>query len=144
MTFAPGDSVLLATRNLPIKLPGSRKLKPLWVGPYPVVRRVGENAYELKLPDALASLHPVFNVSVLKGYAGSVIPPPDPVELDTGPEFEVDAILRHRRVGRRRSRLEYLVSFLGYDSSHNEWLPAVNLANASRLLNAYNRTHGLA
>ena len=74
-----------------------------------MVRKVGENAYELKLPDALVSLHPVFNVSILKGYVGSVIPPPDPVELDTGPEFEVDTILRHRRVGRRRSRLEYLV-----------------------------------
>ena len=144
MTFAPGDSVLLATRNLPIKLPGSRKLKPLWVGPYPVVRRVGENAYELKLPDALASLHPVFNVSVLKGYVGSVIPPPDPVELETGPEFEVDAILRHRQVGKRCSCLDYLVLFIGYDSSHNEWLLAANLADTSCLLNAYNGTNGLA
>ena len=109
-----------------------------------MVRKVGENAYELKLPDDLASIHSTFNVSLLKEYVGSVIPPPDPVELDTGPEFEVDAILRHRRVGRWRSRLEYLVSFVGYDSSHNEWLPAANLANASQLLNAYNRTHGLA
>ena len=72
--------------------------------------------------------------------------PPDPIELDTGPEFEVEAILHHRRVGRRRSKLEFLVSFLGYDSSHsshNEWLPALHLANAPHILMAYKALHGL-
>ena len=34
ISFEPGDFVLLLTKHLPLKLPGFRKLKPLWVGPY--------------------------------------------------------------------------------------------------------------
>ena len=130
-------------KNLPIKVPGLCKLKPLWVGPFRVVRAIGTNAYELDLPATLERLHPVFNVSVLKHYEGQVLSPLDPIELDTGPEFEVEAILHHRRVGRHQSKLEFLVSFLGYDSSHNEWLPASHLTNAPHILTAYKTLHGL-
>ena len=79
-------------------MPGSHKLKLLWVGPFQVVRAIGTNAYELDLPATLEQLHPVFNVSVLKRYEGQVLSPPGPIELDTGPEFEVEAILHHRQV----------------------------------------------
>ena len=58
-------------------------------------------------------------------------------------QYEVQAILRHRSVGCGRRRREYLVSFVGYDAAHNEWLPAANLANASELLQAYQAAHGL-
>ena len=51
------------------------------------------------LPATLEWLHPVFNISVLKRYKGQVLSPPDPIELDTGPEFEVEAILCHWWVG---------------------------------------------
>ena len=90
------------------------------------------------------SLHPVFNIALVKRYVGMVIPGPDPVELDAGPEYEVQAILCHRSVGRGRHWREYLVSFVGYDAAHNEWLPAANLANASDLLRAYQVAHGLS
>ena len=93
---------------------------------------------------ALASLHPVFNIALVKCYVETVIPAPDPVELDAGPEYEVQAILHHRSVGRGRRRREYLVSFVGYDVAHNEWLPAAHLANASDLLWACQAAHGLS
>ena len=35
--FDVGDFVLLSTKNLPLRMPGSRKLKPLWIGPYKVL-----------------------------------------------------------------------------------------------------------
>ena len=89
IAFAPGDFVLLHTKNLPIKMLGLCKLKLLWVGPFRVVHAIGTNAYELDLPATLEQLHPVFNVLVLKCYEGQVLSPPDPIELDTGPEFEV-------------------------------------------------------
>ena len=44
----------------------------------------------------------MFNVSVLKRYYGHVIPPPDPVDIDGLDEFEVEAIVAHRHVGRRK------------------------------------------
>ena len=58
ITFVPGDFVFVHTKNLPIKVPGSRKLKPLWVGPFRVIRAIGTNAYELDLPATLEQITP--------------------------------------------------------------------------------------
>ncbi|XP_069143488.1 uncharacterized protein [Solanum lycopersicum] len=41
-----------------------------YVGPYEILQRVGEVAYELALPAELASVHPVFHVSMLKKCLG--------------------------------------------------------------------------
>ena len=65
------------------------------------------------------------------------------MELEDAVEYEVEAILRHRKTGRRRRKLEYLVKFVGYDASYNEWLPAVNLTNASDLVRQYHESNPL-
>ena len=36
------------------------KLSPRYIGPYRIVKRVGNVAYELELPQDLAVVHPVF------------------------------------------------------------------------------------
>ena len=53
------------------------KLSPRYVGPKKILQRVGEVAYELAFPAELASVHPVFHVSMLKkclGDATSILP----------------------------------------------------------------------
>ena len=57
---------------------------------------MGTNAVKLALPPALVSLQPVFYIALIKFYVGLVIPAPYLVEMDTGPEYEVQAILHHR------------------------------------------------
>lgn len=42
------------------------KLAPRFIGPYEVVQRIGNLAYKLALPPALASIHNVFHVSMLR------------------------------------------------------------------------------
>ena len=42
------------------------KLSPLYMGPYEILQRVGKVGYELRLPSELASVHPIFHVSMLK------------------------------------------------------------------------------
>ena len=56
----------------------------------------------------------MINVSQLKRYHGTIVPPPDPVLIEGLEEYEVAQILEHRHIGRRK-RLEFLVSFVGYD-----------------------------
>ena len=41
-------------------------LSPPYVGPYEILQRVGKVSYELRLPNELALIHPVFHVSILK------------------------------------------------------------------------------
>ena len=53
------------------------KLSPRYVGPYKILQRIGNVAYELKLHQDLASVHLVFHVSMLKKYLGdaaSILP----------------------------------------------------------------------
>lgn len=40
------------------------KLSPRYVGPYQILRHVSKVAYELDLPNDLASVHTVFHVSM--------------------------------------------------------------------------------
>jgi hypothetical protein len=48
-------------------MPGKRKILPRFVGPFPVSRPIGVNAFELVLPDDWR-IHNVFNVSLLRAY----------------------------------------------------------------------------
>jgi hypothetical protein len=42
------------------------KISPRFIGPFKILKRVGEMAYQLELPDHLSDVHDVFHVSQLK------------------------------------------------------------------------------
>jgi hypothetical protein len=44
------------------------KLAPRYVGPFKILERRGEVAYQLELPESLTGVHDVFHVSQLKKY----------------------------------------------------------------------------
>ena len=98
--------MLLSTKNL--RLPGTCKLHPRWVGPFKVMQRIGATAYKLDLQGRFHQLHPIFHTSYLKPYqaVGTSRAPPEPVELEGQLEYEVETIKAHRRRGRR---LQFLV-----------------------------------
>ena len=67
----------------------------------------------------------VFHSSLLEPYQGNtipnrIIPPPPPIELEVGPEYEVATILNSKIV---RNKLYYLVDWLGYSPSERTWEP---------------------
>ena len=47
-----------------IRFRTSGKLKPRFIGPFPILDRVGNCAYRLALPPSLARVHNVFHVSM--------------------------------------------------------------------------------
>ncbi len=61
--FQVGERVYLETENL-VTDEGSRKLSDKRTGPFEIVRRISESAYELKLPPHM-NCHPVFNIDLL-------------------------------------------------------------------------------
>ena len=107
-----------------INAKGSENLKSRFYGPYKVIRKVREVAYELELPMG-SKIHNVFHVSCLKNVIGQnilvsyTLPP-----LDDKGQFVLirDKILRTR--GRRlsnRAIKEYLVQWKDIPSEEATW-----------------------
>jgi hypothetical protein len=99
--YAPGDKVYLDGSDIWTSRP-SKKLAHRFLGPYVVERRVGANAYRLRLPKSMSHLHPIFPVVKLLTAPLDPIPrrqshtPPDPVLVDGEEEYEVEAVINSR------------------------------------------------
>ena len=70
------------------------KLSPSYIGPFEVLKRVGEVAFELALPPGLSGVHSVFHVSMLKKYhgEGNYIICWDSVLLDENLSYEEEPV----------------------------------------------------
>ena len=99
VSFAVGQKVLLSTKNINLKHPGSNKLLPRWIGPYTILEQVGAISFKLDLPDTLQRLHPVFHASLLTKYhdKGGYRPLPPILMEDGSLEYEVERILDSAR-----------------------------------------------
>lgn len=83
--YQPGDKVYLDASDIRVDRP-SRKLSHRNLGPFSVEKKVGNNAYRLRLPRSMSRLHPVFNVVKLTPapedpIAGRHAPPPPLPEI---------------------------------------------------------------
>ena len=89
---------------------------------------------KLKLP-ASYKIHDVINVSRLRLYkeptAGQHATPPEPVEVEGQPEYEVEEVLDSRL---KKGKLEYLVKWSGYTNKYNTWEPVSNLENSRKAI----------
>lgn len=124
--FKVGDRVLLSSRNIAMKTPGTNKLLPKYVGPFPVAEVLSPVTYRLDLPASM-KCHNVFHAGLLLEYKsdGREQEPPPPLEFDDGESgqwFEIDRVLKHRQVKvNRRTAVQFLVKWKGYGDEWNEW-----------------------
>ena len=127
--FQKGDLVWLEGRNLKTDQPTS-KLAAKRYGPFPVAQVLSPVTYQLTLPQQW-KIHPVFHVDLLTPYKETAFhgvnymrPPPDLINDEE--EYEVEQILDSRVRGHNR-RIQYLVKWMGYPDSDNQWLDADQL-----------------
>ena len=60
-----------------------------YIGHFEVLKKVGKVAYKLALPPAMARIHNVFYLSMLRKYIA------DPAHILKYPEVEITSDLRH-------------------------------------------------
>jgi hypothetical protein len=117
VSYNVGDMVLLDSSKIRLKVKGG-KFADQRIGPYKIVKRVGEVAYQLELP-AHWKIHNTFHVSKLQPYKVSKVwpereeyhrPPPELTDED-GDIYEVKQIVGERML---RGKLHYVVEWVGY------------------------------
>ena len=102
--------------------------------------------YKLRLPKAWR-IHDVFHASLLTLQVttpeyGIPEEPPLPELVDGESEFEVENILQHKFVGRKKE-VRYLIQWRGYSRAESTWEPEEHLRNAPEVLEAYKSSHRL-
>jgi hypothetical protein len=125
-----GDKVWLSAKNLMVPVP-SKKLAPKRYGPFVITKVISALTYALKLPSQW-KIHPNFHATELSSYQeneihGPNFTEPPPKVIDNEEEFEVESIHAHKWL---RTKLHYLVSWKGYPSSNDKWVPEANLKHA--------------
>lgn len=109
LEFEVGDWVYLKVSPMKgvMRFGKKGKLSSRYVGPFQIIRRVGQVAYELQLPSELAAIHPVFHVSMLKKCLGDpqlVVPVESIGVKDSLSYEEVPVQILDRQVRRLRNK----------------------------------------
>lgn len=142
--FVVGDKVMLNTANIRNEM-RAPKLSPKFIGPFPIVARVGEVAYKLQLPSTMSRVHPVFHVSKLAKFRDGAAEFPErkyetrPAAeiLETGEEaWEVEKIVAKKKI---RNRDHYLVLWKGFPDHEATWEPLSSLRLAREALAEFER-----
>ena len=128
MIFEVGDYVYLkvspmrSVRRFNMK----GKLAPRYIGPFKILERCGEVAYQLELPESLSGVHDVFHVSQLKKC---LCVPEEQIPLEeltvkedlTYKEFLVRILETAERVTRNRVIKMYKVQWNRYIEDEATW-----------------------
>ncbi|MBW0570223.1 hypothetical protein O181_109938 [Austropuccinia psidii MF-1] len=116
----------------------TKKLSEIWLGTFPILKKVSTHSYHLKLPSQWKSIHPVFHISLLEPVKISKIPnrhqePPPPIIIEEEKEWEVSQILDSKI---KRGKLWYLVELkvFSQDPERSTWEPTENLNNCPELV----------
>jgi len=137
------DKVWLKGKNISTLTP-SLKLAPQRYSPFPILSAVNDVTFHLDLPIGWqARLHPVFHASLLSPYRettahGPNFTQPSPDLVDGDEHYEIESIINSHFI---RSTLHYLVHWLRYPSSDDQWLPASELSHAPDLITLFHTSH---
>ena len=128
ITFDEGDMVFLKVpaKSETLKTGKCEKLSPRYCGPFKILKKIGDVAYRLELPDGIRA-HPVFHVNKLKRTLHpleNVVSPNVLVELIEPPSapHEPERILGFRdRRTRHNLYKEVLVKWKDSEDKASTW-----------------------
>lgn len=160
MTMEPGEKAFVKLHK-GYRIPGleNAKLSNQRAGPFTILRRIGDLAYELDLPP-IWKAYPVISIAMLEPAPKEDDPyhrprqeGQPPITDEEHPEvkdaYEIEKLV-DRRVSRPRGRgsrekpdiVEYLVKWKDWGKAHNVWYEVEDLVNASELMEEYDEKYG--
>ena len=140
MSYKVGGQVWLSGRNIRTTRP-AKKLDYKYHGPFTIGKCVGSHAYKLELPSTFHNIHDVFHVSLFEPYRttkGRAPSPPPLIEVEGEEHAEVEEILDSRM---HYGTLQYLVKWLEFPVTDNEWLKAEDLGTADEYVTDFHEKY---
>ena len=143
--YKQGDKVCLDASDMQTSR-HLRKLSHCRLGPFPIVKKFGNGAYQLRLPPSMSSLHPAFNVVKLTPAPVDPIeghhlcPPPLPDIIDREEQWVVEEVLDSKMMNQKSC---YLVKWEGFRIEYNSWEPWDNI-HAPELVTDFHQRHPAA
>lgn len=126
--------VYLLRRNIRTKRPID-KLDHKKLGPFTIDEKKGPVNYQLRLPESMGKIHPVFHISLLEpAPENAEIATNVEIEEETEDEYEVEAITNDRWYNGQQ---QLLVKWKGYPTSENTWEPIAHLRGCHQLVQQY-------
>jgi hypothetical protein len=140
--FKVGDLVWLEGKNIRTTQPKA-KLGDKRHGPFRILNVLSPITFRLDIPRKWRMVHPVFHASLLSPYRetdahGPNFTRPAPDLVDDHEEYEVELILDGKPRG---SGFVYLVKWLGYPDSDNQWIARSSLPHAQEAIDEYHVRH---
>ncbi|MBW0543966.1 hypothetical protein O181_083681 [Austropuccinia psidii MF-1] len=129
--FKEGDQLLVSTLNFN-NLKGPEKMIDSFVGPFTIIKLIGNNAVEFKLTEGFSRKQPVFPVIFVKPYSQTEEgkfysrrknpTPSEIVEVEDSPG-PVSKITRARKIRLNgKDQRQYLVRFKNQTADKDKWL----------------------
>ncbi|KAK1245455.1 hypothetical protein MKX08_005084 [Trichoderma sp. CBMAI-0020] len=151
-TLQEGDMVYLLRHSRNKKLPNIRTNRPSdkldfrKLGPFKILKKIGEVNYELDLPENIRLKTAVFHVSLLeKALVDEETGEPIMDEIivqDIEEEYEIEKLVR-MQINEIMGEREYLAKWKGYDDNENSWVPERELKrNAQAILREFHQSLG--
>ncbi|MBW0501703.1 hypothetical protein O181_041418 [Austropuccinia psidii MF-1] len=100
-----GVQVLVSTLTFN-NLKGPKKMKESFVGPFTIIKLIGENAVEVKLTEKFSRKHPVFPI----------------VEVEDSPGPVKKSIKARKIILNGKDQRQYLVRFKNQTADTDKWL----------------------
>lgn len=119
--FNIGEWVMLNTTNLPDRY-RIDKLAMRFIGPYQILAKKGEAAYQLDLPHHMSGIHHTFYVGQLKPFRGN---PPAQEANHQMAQRKIEKILAHKRMANGQVKL--LIQWLDTEIENATWHLTANL-----------------
>lgn len=131
--YKEGDKVYINSKNFHTARP-AKKLEDKFMGPWPIIRKVHENAYKIGIPAHLG-VNPVFHSNLLQldpndPVRNQVQQEQGPIVIDGNDEWEVEKIKDSRLY---YGKLQYQADWKNYPRD-DQWYNADNFDNAQAAL----------
>jgi hypothetical protein len=131
--FKINDKVFLNARNI-ISIRSFKKLNYKYYDSYTVSESINKISYKLNLSSIMKDIHDVFHVSFLEFANDKNDETSSLIWIKDEKQWEIEKIV-DRRV--KNSKTSYLIKWLEYSHSNNEWVKEENMNNVKEVIEKF-------